>query len=123
MMLDIIHIYVEVIDLKQDLGYTEDIAKYKKKSTKRGRQRADHKHEYIDVELRTPVTDSFIRDIKGIKEYSYEAKVCKLCGRVGEYHSNWLMSKDDNWDERKKTLPTYYAKDVFGSDAISYNEK
>ena len=30
MMLDIIHIYVEVIDLKQDLGYTEDIAKYKK---------------------------------------------------------------------------------------------
>ena len=47
--------------------------RHKKKSDKKGKERADHKHLYIDAE---------IFDVCLEKEYSYIGKVCSICGRI-----------------------------------------
>ena len=61
-----------------------DIPKHKKKSTKTGKSRAKHKHEYIIV----PV---IINDFKYATTHT--AQVCKLCGYIHDVYYGLLSSK------------------------------
>ena len=107
--------------MKNDIGYTPEQAKYKKKSQKKGRPRAKHKHEYIDVDLRIPINDSFIEVKTGAKEYSRKGVVCKHCGRIDNIIS--LPFRDEKWEEEKQTLPVYFAENIIAKTAVPYEQK
>ncbi len=63
---------------KEFYSKTDDAMRYKKKSDKKGKERSDHKHLYIDAE---------IFDIYLSREYSFSGKVCSICGKIKR--SDW----------------------------------
>lgn len=94
--------------MKKDKGYTEDIAKYKKKSKNTGRKRSKHKHKNIYVKL---------YEIEK-KEYWHKdfaiGEVCSVCGRVNNIYLGFL-----DWRGAPKvdinSLPEYEVKSFFES--------
>lgn len=60
----------------------DDIPKHKKKSKKKGRPRADHKHEYKTVLLLNEYESHYFPGKKDLTKRP--VKVCTLCGRVGD---------------------------------------
>ena len=59
-------------------------AKHKKKSTAKGRARADHKHEYETVLLKRTYTTKDMWGKDDISEISLPTKLCTICGRIKE---------------------------------------
>ena len=66
--------------------------KYKKKSTKKGRPRADHKHEYKEVVVHSWFDNPFKQGER--KESTEVCKVCTVCGRIGEYVTGMFLAID-----------------------------
>ena len=59
-------------------------AKHKKKSTAKGRARADHKHEYETVLLRRVYIRKDMWGKDTTSEFSLPTKLCTICGRIKE---------------------------------------
>jgi ribosomal protein L32 len=59
------------------MDYNNDIPKYRKKSTKKGKSRADHKHEYgiVSVSFKDSCSPAV-----------HKAKVCKTCGYLNNIY-------------------------------------
>lgn len=69
-----------------------EIPKHKRKSQKKGRPRADHKHEYKEVVLHSWWDNPFKPGV--INESTEVCKVCTICGRIGEHITGMFLPID-----------------------------
>lgn len=66
--------------------------KYKKKSQKKGKPRADHKHEYKEVVVHSWSENPFKQGER--REHTEICEVCTICGRIGKCVAGMFY----NWD-------------------------
>lgn len=64
-----------------------DEPRHRKKSKKKGRTRADHKHEYKTVLLLNEYENRYFPGEPTL--YKRPTKVCMICGRVGDTDISW----------------------------------
>lgn len=96
--------------------FEQDIPKYRKKSKNKGRSRANHKHEYIDVALYQP--SSYTPG----KEVVSKARVCTVCGRIASENFGWMLdsftsNKSSEKEEFCATHEHWYRKRYLDKNA------
>lgn len=89
---------------------SNDIPRYRKKSTSKGLPRSKHKHENIFVKL------------TGFVDYGEcLGRVCKVCGRIADVYLFGFIPKDFNDDY--DSLPIYTSDKKWGKVAFQKEEK
>lgn len=103
--------------------------RHRKKSTKRGRPRADHKHEYKTVLLIRTWENPYKPGEKHLNEFPN--KICMICGRIGDIdHSMYELIEIQDMPYRiherniknKETLEKWYVDDYFDKFAKKMEE-
>lgn len=88
--------------------------KYKKKSSKSGRKRADHKHIYKRVFVHRWFDNPFKQGVKS--EYVDICYVCSICGRIGTYEAGGL-SHLDNSEYDEGDMEHWFVRDYLDKNA------
>lgn len=110
------------------MNYSEDIPKYKKKSTAKGQSRSKHKHIYETVLLTKCYHGTDFKTGKPKDTYtSLPTKVCTICGRIDGVSDDSIFYIINNLDvpyayskelsEEAKKLPKWHC-DFFDKFAI-----
>ena len=110
------------------MPFEVEVPKHKKKSKKKGRPRADHKHQYKTVLLINEYENPYRRgEVSIIKR---PTKVCTICGRVGETDmSRYEYIESENTPYRiheraitdEESLEKLYVDDYF--DKFAYKSQ
>lgn len=110
------------------MPFEVEVPKHKKKSKKKGRPRADHKHQYKTVLLINEYENPYRRgEVSIIKR---PTKVCTICGRVGETDmSRYEYIEIENMPYRiheraitdEESLEKWYVDDYF--DKFAYKSQ
>lgn len=105
---------------KSQIPIEDEVPKYRKKSQKKGKPRADHKHEYKTVLLHRNFASLFDDNHKSFSTTA--TKVCAICGRIGYVdHDQYELVEISNMPYRihekviknKESLEKWYCDDYF----------
>lgn len=99
-----------------------DEPRHRKKSKKKWKPRADHKHEYKTVLLYSYMDNPFKQGEKS--EYKHATKVCAKCGRVDT--SSWRSIFEEVVGKRNtdvENLEKWYLEDYFDKFAKKMEER
>ena len=92
--------------------FENEVPKYKKKSTKKGQPRADHKHEYKDVVVHSWFDNPFKQNERNEHINIYE--VCTICGRIGSYVTSYIFQTEEEMKKYDlKNMDHWYVDDYF----------
>lgn len=98
-----------------------EVPKHKKKSKKKGRPRADHKHEYKEVVLHSWWVNPYKHSERN--EHINICKVCTICGRIDTYITCVVFQTEE---EMKKydiqNMDHWYVDDCFDKFAKKMEE-
>lgn len=109
--------------------FENEVPKHRKKSKKKGRPRADHKHEYKTVLLIREWENPYKPGEKHQVEFPNE--ICMICGRIGDIdYSMYEFVEIHNMPYRiherniknKETLEKWYVDDYFDKFAKKMEE-